>query len=356
MQKNYKKNIKMKEEKQTVINISTGTFLRLILILGIIVFLFLVRDVIAIIIFSVVLASGVDPAARWFQKYKIPRVLAVIFVYLITFIILGTVFYLVIPPIFNELSDLAGSLPSYLKKPFQISTIHQLLPELPESISQLLLGFAENARVFVEKLASGFFQATAIIFGGALSFVLIIVISFYLSVQERGIEKFLRVIVPLPQEDYIINLWQRTSNKIGAWLKGQLLLGVLVGIFVFIGLTILRVEYALTFALLAAVFELIPIFGPILSAIPAVGIAFLQSPALAVAVVILYFIIQQFENHLIYPLVVRKAIGIPPILVILALVIGGELGGFFGILLSIPIATVLVEILNDYEKKKRLSQ
>lgn len=346
----------MKEEKQTIVNISTGTFLRFILILGIIIFLFLVRDVIAIIIFSVVLASGVDPAAKWFQRYKVPRVLAVIIVYLIAFIILGLMFYLVIPPIFNELSNLAGSMPSYLEKPFQISTIHKLLPELPESISQLLLGFAENARVFVEKLASGFFQATAIIFGGALSFVLIIVISFYLSVQEGGIEKFLRVIVPLPQEDYIIDLWRRTSNKIGAWLKGQLLLGVLVGIFVFLGLTILRIKYAITFALLAAVFEIIPIFGPILSAIPAVGMAFLQSPSLALVVAIFYFIIQQFENHLIYPLVVRKVVGIPPILVILALVIGGELGGFFGILLSIPIATVLVEILNDLEKKKRTVQ
>lgn len=343
----------MKEEKETIVNISTGTFLRLILILGIIIFLFLVRDVIAIIIFSVVLASGVDPAAKWFQKYKIPRVLSVIIVYLIAFIILGLTFYLVVPPIFSELSDLAGSLPSYLEKPFQINAIHQLLPELPESISQLLLGFAENARVFVEKLASGFFQATAIIFGGALSFVLIIVISFYLSVQERGIEKFLRVIVPLPQEDYIISLWQRTSEKIGAWLKGQILLGILVGIFVFIGLTVLRIKYAITFALLAAVFEIIPIFGPILSAIPAVGMAFLQSPSLALVVAIFYFIIQQFENHLIYPLVVRKVIGIPPILVIIALVIGGELGGFFGILLSIPIATLLVEVLNDFEKRKR---
>ena len=345
----------MKENNQTIINISTNTFLRIVLILGIILFLYLIRDVVAIIIFSVVIASGIDPAARWFQKYKFPRVLAVILVYLIVFIILGALFYLVIPPIFSELSDLASSLPTYLEKPFQISMVHQLLPELPESISQLLLGFAENTRVFVGKLASGFFQATTIIFGGALSFVLIIVISFYLSVQERGIEKFLRVIVPLPQEEYIIDLWQRTSAKIGAWFKGQLLLGVLVGVFVFIGLTILQIKYAITFALLAAVFEIIPIFGPILSAIPAVGVAFLQSPSLAMGVVVLYFIIQQFENHLIYPLVVRKVIGIPPILVILALVIGGELGGFFGILLAVPIATLLVEILNDFEKRKRVS-
>lgn len=346
----------MSENKQTIINISTGTLMKIVLVGGLIVFLYLIRDVIGVILFSVVVASGVDPAAKWFQKYRIPRVLAVIFVYLIAFSILGILFYLVVPPIFNELSSLADNIPNYLEKPFEISTIHQFLPEVPESISQLLLGFAENARVFIEKLASGFFQATTMIFGGALSFILIIVLSFYLSVQEKGIEKFLRIIVPLPQENYVIDLWQRASNKIGAWLKGQILLGLLVGVFVFLGLTILRIPYAITFALLAAMFELIPIFGPILSAIPPVGIAFLQSPALALAVIILYVIIQQFENHLIYPLVVRKVVGIPPILVILALVIGGELGGFFGLLLAVPVAAVLVEILNDIEKKKRIAQ
>ncbi|MBU1160183.1 AI-2E family transporter [Patescibacteria group bacterium] len=344
------------ENKTININITTSSLLKTVFVLILFVFAYFVRDVVAIILFSVVIASGIEPAARWFQKYKIPRVLSVIVVYLIAFIILGILFYLIIPPIFNELSSLAGQIPSYIQNPFSISVVHQFLPELPQSISDLLAGFAENTKLFVEQFTSGFFQATSAIFGGALSFVLIIILSFYLSVQENGIEKFLRIIVPLKQEEYIIDLWRRTSNKIGRWFKGQLLLGILVGVFVFLGLTILRVPYALTFALLSAVFELIPIFGPILSAIPPVGIAFLQSPALALGVIILYFIIQQFENHLIYPLVVRKVVGLPPVLTIIALVIGGKLGGFFGILLAVPIATVLMEILNDFEKKKRISQ
>ena len=124
---------------------------------------------------------------------------------------------------------------------------------------------------------------------------------------------------------------------------------------VFLGLTILRVEYALTFAFLAAVLEIIPIFGPILAAVPPVAVTFFQSPASALIVAILYIVIQQFENHLIYPLVVRKIIGVPALLAILAIIIGGKLGGFFGIVLAVPVATALKEFLDDVTAKKKLS-
>jgi predicted PurR-regulated permease PerM len=185
-----------------------------------------------------------------------------------------------------------------------------------------------------------------------MSFILIIIISFYLSVQRNGLENFLKIITPVEYEDYILDLWKRSRRKIGRWIQGQILLGILVGVLVFLGLTILGVEYALTFALLAAVFELIPIFGPILASIPPIAVAFLQSPTLALAVLALFVIIQQFENHLIYPLVVRKIVGVPPILVILSLIIGVKIGGFFGILLAIPAVTVAMEFFNDMAAKK----
>lgn len=340
-------------DKTITINITTGTFFRAILVVILLIFLYLIRDLVAVILLSVVIASGVEPAAQWFQKRKIPRVISVIIVYFIAFVLLGCLFYLIIPPIFSELSELIESIPIYLERPFATGLIHQFLPQLPESISQLILGLAEDTRKFIGRLAEGFFRTTSLIFGGALSFILVIVFSFYLSVQERGIENFLRLITPRPHENYVIDLWLRSRNKIGGWLKGQILLGILVGVLVFLGLTILRIKYAFTFALLAAVFELIPIFGPILASIPAIGVAFLQSPTLALLVALVYFLIQQFENHLIYPLVVKKIIGITPIITILALVIGGKIGGFVGILLSIPVATVLMEFINDIEKKKK---
>ena len=342
----------MENGKTININITTGTFLKGILMVLLVVFIYFIRDIAAVVLFSVVVASGVEPAARWFQKYRIPRVLAVIFVYLIAFSLMGIMFYLVVPPMFSELSNLSADAPAYLEKPFEIKAITKFLPELPVSISRLLLGFAEGAKNLIGGISTGFFQATAILFGGAMSFALTVILSFYLAVQEKGIENFLRIITPVKHERYIISLWLRSRDKIGGWLKGQILLGVLVGVLVFLGLTILRVPYALTFALLAAMFELIPIFGPIMASIPPIAVAFLQSPSLALSVLVLYVIIQQFENHLIYPLVVRKAVGVPPMITILALIIGAKLGGFFGILLSIPIVAVLFEFMGDIEKKK----
>lgn len=336
------------------INITSGTFLRAILVIALLVFLYLIRDLVGVVLLSVVIASGVEPAAQWFQKRKIPRVIAVLIVYFIAFALLGFIFYLVVPPVFTELSELIENIPLYLEETFATRLINQFLPQLPTSISQLILGFAEDARSFIGRFAEGFFRATSLIFGGAFSFILVIILSFYLSVQEKGIENFLRLIIPRLHEDYVIDLWLRSRNKIGGWFKGQILLGILVGVLVFLGLTILRIKYALTFALLAGVFEIIPIFGPILASIPPIGVAFLQSPTLALIVALLYFIIQQFENHLIYPLVIKKVTGITPIVTILALVIGGKIAGFVGIILAIPLTTVLIEFINDIEKKKRV--
>ena len=139
-------------------------------------------------------------------------------------------------------------------------------------------------------------------------------------------------------------------------MQGQLFLGFFIGALVFLGLSVLGVRHALFLAVLAATFELIPLFGPKIAAVPAVLIAFLESTPLGLIVLGLYLIIDQFESHLIYPLVVRKVVGIQPIMVILALIIGGKLAGFLGIILAVPLTTVLLEMLNDFEKGKAAEQ
>jgi len=326
--------------------------MKAILLLVLVVFLYFIRDLVLVVLLSIVIASGVEPTVSWFQKRKIPRTAAVIVIYLIVFLFLGSIFYFIIPVIFSEFSSFSSNIELFLEKPSQLNILNNLFSGLPASVSGLFQIFSSRAADYISGFTSGFFHATAKIFGGALSFILTIILSFYLSVQKKGIENFLHIITPVQHEEYIIGLWLRARAKIGRWLQGQVLLGLLVGVLTFLGLTILGVNYALTFALLAGVFELIPIFGPILSAIPPTLIALATNPLLALKVIILYIIVQQFESHLIYPLVVRKIIGLPPVLTILGLVIGGELAGFMGIILSVPIITVIVEILNDIDAKK----
>ena len=165
----------------------------------------------------------------------------------------------------------------------------------------------------------------------------------------------MRIVTPSREEVYIIDLWRRAQAKIGKWMQGQIMLGVLVGILVYLGLTILGVKYALSLALLAVIAEIIPIFGPIIAAVPAVILGFLDSITLGLMVLGLYVIIQQFENHLIYPLVVRKLSACRR-LSLSSLLIGGQLAGFLGILLAVPVAAVVLECAEDMQKKKRIGR
>lgn len=343
------------EQKNNVIEITTGTILRVFLIAMLLAAVYFVRDIVALVLFSIVIASSVEPGVRFFEKKRIPRVLSLLFIYFVGFLILATMFYMVVPNLVSELSRFAITLPQYLNYTGGLHDLFSFLPSFGGSFSSVLQDVLLGLQDKVSEFSSGFFSATAKVFGGVFSFFLIVVLSFYLAVQKDGLDNFVRIITPDQYEKYILNLWRKSHKKIGLWLQGQILLGLLVGVLVFLGLTILRVEYAFSFALLAAVFELIPIFGPIMASIPPVLVAFLQSPSLGVAVIILFVIIQQFENHLIYPLVVRKIIGIPPIISILAIIIGGKLGGFFGILLAVPMATVLMEFLNDLAERKKIT-
>ncbi|OGG70074.1 hypothetical protein A3F27_03355 [Candidatus Kaiserbacteria bacterium RIFCSPHIGHO2_12_FULL_53_13] len=136
-------------------------------------------------------------------------------------------------------------------------------------------------------------------------------------------------------------------------MQGQLLLAVIMGVLVYLGLTILGVKHALLLAVIAAVFEIIPVFGPTLAAVPAIIISFVDGGAtLGFLTVALYVIAQQFENHLIYPLVVTRVVGVPPLLVILALIVGAKLAGFLGILLSVPAAGTIQELVKDIESRR----
>ena len=310
------------------------------------------RDAIKVVLTAIVIASSIEPAAHWFSRYRVPRIAGIIFVYISAFAFLGLVFYLIVPPLLSDVAGIFSSLPAYLDRTFNPGEILSFLPFLPDRFTDLFQDNIPEVGATLNQAASGFFRAASAIFGGALSFILIIVISFYLSVQEHGIENFLRVVTPKEYEGYVLDVWSRSRRKIGFWLQGQLLLGILVGVLVFMGLTILGVKYALLLGILSAMFEIIPVFGPIMAAIPAITVAALQSPSLGLWVLIFYVIVQQFENHLIYPLVVRKTVGVPPLMVVLSLLVGGTLAGFFGLLLAVPVAAALVEIANDIARKK----
>ncbi|MDA1334501.1 MAG: AI-2E family transporter [bacterium] len=336
----------------TKITVSTGTLVRLLLLLLGIGFLYAIRDVLMIILVSIVIASAVDPLIRWLSKYKIPRVVSALFIYIGGISFFLAVFYFLIPPITSDFQDFFTQLPTLVESAL-VEFQDKLQFFSSDYITKAIESVTGNADKIFREGFGQFFNTASSLFSGIFSLGFIFVISFYLAVQDDGVANFIRIVTPREYEDYLLNLWSRTQRKIGRWLQGQLLLGLIVGVIVFIALTILQVKYALILAILSALFELIPYFGPILAAIPAIAIATIQNPLLGLLVAGIYFIVQQMENHLIYPQVVRKTVGVPPLLAIIALLIGGKLGGIMGFIVAVPTAVVLVEYFNDVVDQKR---
>lgn len=316
---------------------------------------FALSDVILLILTAIVIASAIEPFAKKLTSYHVHRTVAVLLIYLIVIGIFGGIIFFFLPPLFDDVAQLYRAFPQIAKDSSLLTPVFERFPSISEyfksgfSVTEILPGSAEVASDIGSKLIG----TASAIFKGFAGFVLMIVLSFYLAVQEDGITNFLRLISPPKHEEYIVSLWKRSRHRIGLWMQGQLLLGVLIGVFVYLGLAIFGIKYALLLGVIAGIFEIIPVFGPIMAAVPGVLVGFSSSLATGLFILAFYIIIQQFENHLIYPLVVRKIVGVPPLLVIIALVVGMQLAGFLGVVLAVPAVTVIVELVDDFEKHKR---
>ena len=339
----------------TSITITTETLIKVVLVAAAAWLLYVLRDIAIVMLTAIVIASAIEPAAKKCMRLGIARTPAVILVYLIFLSTLLGVLYLFVPLLLSETASFVATFPTYLEYLHSIPAEYAPILDVAQANpSTAITQLVADVQGLVTNFSRDALNVVSVVFGGVLSFILIIVFSFYFSVQERGIEDFLRIVTPIKYENYVVSLWKRAQYKIGLWMQGQLLLGIIVGVLVYLGLTIIGVKHALVLAVVAGIFELIPVFGPMLSAIPAVMVGFGSGGVtIGLLVIALYVIIQQFENHLIYPLVVTKVVGVPPLLIILSLIIGAKVAGVLGMLLSAPVAAVIQEMIADADKERR---
>lgn len=336
--------------------ISTDTFLRFLVVVACAALIWFLKDIFISILVSVVLASAISPLASKMSKYYIPRALTVFLILSTMVAIFVAIFVLLVPTIYNEFAAFSKSFYVFQRDVINyISSYTGNKQLISEVIREWSLEDIQNFALSLITSSSGAVANTA----GAVSYfmfqtVFIFVISFYLAVLPNGVERFLRVITPSKHENYVIHLWSRSQKKIVAWAKGQFILAVLIGVSVYIGLSIIGMENALLFAMLAAVGEVIPIVGMMIATIPAVLVALLSGGApFAVTVLIFYVLITQFENHILAPMVVNRVVGIPSVVVIISLVVGGTLAGFWGVLLAVPVAATIMELVGDVEFSKK---
>lgn len=333
-------------------DIETLAVFKVILILLFFLFLYLLKDILIILLFAIIIASAVTPFANWLDQKKFPRLLGVLLLYLALFVLTLFLLSLIVPFVTGEINQLIQDLPNFIDR------VSVSLEKAQESTSRYADFFNETLNLldtfssFLQASSRSAFSFVISIFGGLFSFVAIIVISFYLSVMRGGIEGFIRSVVPSEFETSILNIWKRSEKKVGRWLQGQLLLALIVGLAVYVILSLLGVKFALLLGILAMILELVPNVGPVLAAVPAVILAFTQSPTLGLWVVLTYVIIQQLENHILVPIVLGRTVGLNPVVVILALLIGVKLAGILGMVISVPVAAIIVEILEEFSHKK----
>ncbi|PIR13306.1 hypothetical protein COV49_02690 [Candidatus Falkowbacteria bacterium CG11_big_fil_rev_8_21_14_0_20_39_10] len=341
----------MEPKKYLNIHISTLTILKVIFILIAFYFLYLVKDILAIMFVSLVLASALSPSVDWMQRRRIPRPLGIVFIYLTLLIIISSAVYLIIPPIIEQINDLSKNFPYYFEK-----IMERLIGFRDYALEY---GFLDNIKTGLNAVsanlqtaAGGVFSTVTGIFGSIISFFLVLVFTFYMLAEKDAMRKIVWSVAPIQHQPYIMQLISRMQVKIGLWLRGQLILSLIIFILIFTGLKILGVKYALTLALIAGLTEFVPYLGPILAAIPAIFLSLTQSPMLALFVAVLYYIVQLVENNIIVPKVMQKVVGLNPIVSITVLLIGFKVAGVVGAVLSIPVATALsVFVMDIFERR-----
>lgn len=346
--------------EQKTISISTGTIIRVALIAIGFYALFYLKSVILPVLVAIVIASFVSVVAIDLRdKYKIPRKLSVFLIFFIGLILLGLLVYFVVPMIVNEFAQLAGQLSKILPKadflkPFTDQSLatgaQKIFDSVTDggSVNQVFIG----ARQIAGSISAGVFGSLADIFGGLVNLVLVLVMSFYLSMQERGVETFLRIVTPSKNEEMIVALWARVERKISKWLKGQMMLGLIIFLLSYTVLLIAGVKYALVLAILCGVLEMIP-YGITFGIIPSVVVTLFDAgPTTALWVLVAMIVIQQAENYILVPMLFKKIIGVPPLIVIIAILVGFKLAGFLGVILAMPMAVLMLEILDDVQASK----
>ncbi len=370
--------VRLKAEKSDGIriDISVESVVRATLaILGIALAVYLVytlKSIVVLIFVSLMISAALSPFVDHLEKIKIPRALSVILVYFVILVIFALVIYSLVPLVSDQLITLANNIKGIVENvlsnrevdiPFLGERLRAIIEKTIQTIDKETLA-SQLQNIFnawgsqLQNIAKNSFVALAAIFNGIFNAALVLVLTFFMVTDKAAIKKFLKSLLPHRYSLYFSLKTVALQEKIGAWVRGQLLLILSVAITTYLGLWILsflteNIEYKETLAVLAGIFEIIPVIGPVLGAVPAVLIAANLSPWMILWVVILYIIIQQLENNILVPMIMNRAVGISPLVIVMAMLIGAQLFGILGVIFAIPVMTAISVFVRDYTDREK---
>lgn len=326
----------------TKIDISTSTLIRLILLLLGLWFLYLIRDILVLLFMVLIIVAALSPTVDRWARY-LTRPGAVVCVFLVIFLFLTVIFSLLIPPFVTELKEFSLDLPLYAD---ELSRNQQ--PGFIDSVTSLIRENLNALSTQLSNVGTSLLSKTVGVISGVVAAITLIVLSFYLLLEEEGLKKLYRGLLPSNWYEPLTEVTRKIAIKLGAWLRGQIVLMALVALLTTIGLLIIGTPYALTLGVWSGLTEVIPIVGPWVGAVPGVVVGLAESPLQGFLTLIVYLVVQQLENTVLVPRIMSKAVGLNPFLVIVAILIGGKLYGLLGVLLSVPLAAVIGVVVEDW--------
>lgn len=334
-------------DNEKILDISWRTIAKISIAVAFFYILFSVRNILIWFIFALTISVLFNPAVNFLQKRKIPRGLAVVLIYVGTFGILSILIYLVVPIFITEIQTFLNSFPEYFEK------ISPPLKGLGFQAFSSLENFLMALGSTLEGMADNIFSALFSIFGGVFATLFVIVTAIFLSLEEKGVERTLMFLFPKKYEAQVLNVWSRCQRKVAGWFGARLLACLFVGLASYIAFLLFNVKYPFTLALFAGVFNFVPYVGPLLTGVVLFLIIFPTEMFKAIFVLIAFALIQQVENSILSPLLMKKFVGLPPALVLVSLVVGANLWGLLGAILAIPLFGILFEFFKEFLQRRR---
>ncbi len=332
---------------QNLLDISWGTIFKLFVGVICLYIFYFVKDIVIWFIFALIVSILFDLPINFLTKKRIPRVLAVMFIYLSFFGILSYFIYYLSPLFISEIQNLPQTFPQYFEK------ISPALNSLGVGDFQNIEEFEKIFEKDFQGITSNIFVAFFAIFGGISSTIFVVTIAIFLSLEEKAVEKSLILFFPKKYEKYALSLWADCQKKVSGWFLSRMIACLFVGVACYFAFFLLNAKYPFSLGLLAGALNFIPIIGPIITAALIFLIVALDSFTQAVFVFIAFVLIQQIENNILTPLLSQRLFGLSPVLVLMSLAIGGTLWGILGAILVVPLAGIIVEFISIFLRKRK---
>jgi predicted PurR-regulated permease PerM len=325
--------------------------------------LWLARDALMLIYVSALIAMGFAPLVRIIEspqsktRRRLPRWFAILVIYVVILGVLALVALAVVPPLVSQAAALWAKMPEEFDH-FQRFLVRYKLLRRPITLAEAVQNAPEGASAGAASAVGTVLVALSNLVGGIFGLITILILSFYLLVEAKSMFEYVSRFIPPARRGDVANAVSEAVVKVSAWLRAQFVLAGLMGTFAAVGLFIMGVPYFYVVALIAAIGETIPIVGPIVGGVTAVIVAFGVSPKLALMVGVYFFVLHQLEANVLVPKIMEKRVGVSPVAVMVALLIGGALMGLVGAILAIPTAAMLSIIVDQVaaEREVRLQR